>query len=182
MQGANAVSQVNAVVPRDCLPLSTYCPLIGIMRFPYILDSQENRVAALPPGSLNRAYLSDLDLSEVNTPLDIIKAFVNVYGLAFQLGNLREKFAQNEIIEIETDDDDFILIPKMRILNGQKGDFYLPLCWHFDSELTGTNGKKLHKIVLAFAININKYIEALRKHNVIISPTKDWQFPRIGDF
>lgn len=129
-----------------------------------------------------RAYVSDLDLRQVNTPLDIIKAFVNVYGLTFQLGNLREKFAQNEIIEIEMDEDDFMLTRHMKILDGQKGDFYLPVGFYFDSDLIGTNGKKLHKIVLAFAINLNKYIETLRKHNVIINPNKDWMFPRIGDF
>lgn len=124
-----------------------------------------------------RAYVSELDLSEANTPLDILKAFVSVYGLTFQVDDLITKFAQNETIEMQ----ELLLTQSMKILDGQIGNYYLRSGWYFDSDLVGKNGKKLQKIVLAFAVDITKYVETLKKHNVVISG-EDWRFSRIGNF
>jgi hypothetical protein len=123
-----------------------------------------------------RAYFTEINLNELNNPMDILKAFINTYGLTFRLGNLTTKLIHNDITELGKSEQHLDL----KILDGQKGDFYLPILSGNQSGFVGTNNinSNLSEILLAFTVDISKYARTLRKHNVYISG-ENWKFPQI---
>lgn len=60
-----------------------------------------------------RVFPEVVDLSEACNPLDVLKAFVKVYGIEFQIDSLRpQKFFENLVIPKSEDDIDYTLPEK----------------------------------------------------------------------
>lgn len=123
-----------------------------------------------------RAYLSEINLNQIAEPLDILKAFVDTYGLTFKLGNITSKFIQNEVTELENKSAGF----QIKVLNGKRGDDYLPVFIGDESGISASGGGmyNISEILLAFAFDISKYTATLARHNVHLS-REDWRFPKI---
>jgi hypothetical protein len=103
-----------------------------------------------------RIYPSDVDLSEIRSPLDMLKAFTNKYGLNIQIGTQTGKFihlaiVENSKIALQTE--------LLRVLEAtvSEGGLY----WMTRETNVGTT-----EIAIAFAIDISMYELDLKKHRV----------------
>lgn len=123
-----------------------------------------------------RAYFTEVELNDLISPMDILKAFIKTYGLTFRIGNLTTKLINNDVAEIEAKQGHM----NFKVLDGHKGNFYLPVMSGNQSGFVGTNNANtnLSEILLAFAVDISKYIRTLKKHNVYISGDLS-RFPQI---
>lgn len=133
-------------------------------------------------GSAFRVYPSDVDLTTASEPVDVLKAFVNKYGLTFQLGVRVSKCMVDEVLEVKR--STLALIDRkdrsaFTLLDGEKGDYFLPLVDYLESQLQGSEGESLVNITLAFMVDISAYVSTLRKHGVQSIKENKWRFPRV---
>lgn len=125
-----------------------------------------------------RVYFSDVDLTNVSGPIDVIRAFVNTYGLTFSLGNSVSKFLYNEAIEVHQ----FLpqqMFKYMKPVEGQAGTLYIKFLVGGDMQLHGTDATVFAEVILGFMVNLTRYFTTLRKHNVNLAPEAESRFPRI---
>jgi hypothetical protein len=113
-----------------------------------------------------RAYPSDMDLNNANEPIEIVRAFVNSYGLTLRIGSSVSKFMHNETVSI---DETISLTDQWEILDGQKGDSYWTYINGGITRFQASSAEKITEVVLAFALDISRYTTTLRKHNVRFS-------------
>lgn len=114
-----------------------------------------------------RVYLSDVNLSNVSEPLDVLREFIDTFGATFRLGNTKAKFLHNEIVssfEHELGSSHIVL------LDGSDSRQCAPFLTGGITHLHGTNNEKMFEIVLGFVANIARYVKALRRHHVHIAP------------
>jgi hypothetical protein len=119
-----------------------------------------------------RAYLSEMNLNQLDNPLDILKVFVDTYGLTFRVNNLTSRLIENDVTELE-----HATPADVKILDGQIGNFYLPILIANQSALAGTvnNSSRLTELLLCFVIDLTKYFVTLKKHNVYFDErSTDW--------
>lgn len=129
-----------------------------------------------------RAYRSDMDLTNITEPLDVIRSFAKTYGLTFRLGGSVSNCMINEVVKREQDAHIFTkggYVHDDLELLGLKGTYYLPLILHGSSHFKGAGGEVLTEVFLAFMIDLQKYTATLRKHHVQLAPETDWRFPTI---
>lgn len=80
--------------------LSLFTKSFGTGHDSYILIVGLERVGhTLEPHFFYRAYFSDVDIQSAHSPLEVLRAFINRYGIRFQLGNLpATMFYQREVL------------------------------------------------------------------------------------
>ena len=139
----------------------------------FAISSRAGQV--LRVGCVFRAYYSDVDLRNINEPVDVVKAFIDAYGLRFSIGNIKSKFIYKDFVEMESEPT----AKDMRVLEGQKGHAYWKVLLGGETRLSSPSAVLLGEMVLAFCIDISKYVATLRKHHVHIDDDVERYFPRI---
>jgi hypothetical protein len=114
-----------------------------------------------------RVYLSDVDLSDVSEPLDVLREFNNSFGSPFRYGEVKSIFMHNEIVRVGNRVADPNLV---ELLDGAKRKGRAPVLISGPTRLRGKDNEILSEVVLGFVVNIPKYVKMLRKHNVYIAP------------
>lgn len=113
-----------------------------------------------------RVYPTEVDLRSANTPFDVLRSFVNVYGLPFLIFNSRHFFALNEIIRLPYGKspklDDF------KFLSPVKNPIVLIIGGNVS--LSGPKGEILGEVLLSFVIDTGKYLKTLLAHHVHVDP------------
>lgn len=99
-----------------------------------------------------RIYDSDVNLSNANTPLDMLRAFVEVYGQLQQVGERREKFFLYETIPFYGDQAEVIKVP-----NEPEGELAIT---RFFCKFSATTVE----VAIAYTILERKYRSDLKKH------------------
>lgn len=127
-------------------PLNTYSLLVFCNRDGYV-----QRVS--------HAWLffhSDVDLSKVGTPVDVLKALVDKYGLEIMVGQKRGRFFWYEHVPVSTQNKtNFLEVAKL-----EPGiNFAVVL-------EVGSVINNILQIICAFAINDTAYEEDLKKHGI----------------
>lgn len=104
-----------------------------------------------------RVYHSDVNLSQAHEPLDMLRAFVDVYGLYCRVGtSVPAKFFFYEA---------FPLVPGQRPTEMLKFD--APQEALFDSSfLVRVSPLGVIEVAIAYVIDLGRYMSDLRKHNV----------------
>jgi hypothetical protein len=130
-----------------------------------------------------RAYESEVNLKNLYAPLDVVRSFVETYGLSFRIGQVISKFMHNEVLKFDEfspilDQSDQAL-DKLKPIEGKRGDHYLPLIIHGTSNIRGVGTEVWDEIYLAFIIDMTKYVATLRKHHVQLPPESSWRFSQI---
>jgi hypothetical protein len=106
-----------------------------------------------------RIYPSDVDLSKASTPLDVLRAFVDVFGEEFALGDSEKKLFLYERVatKMEGEHISFRLDPKVgadpRVIG--QGIFQ--------------RQDDILEVAVAFQINYNKYAESLQRYGVRVT-------------
>lgn len=129
-------------------------------------------------GAAFRAYLSDVDLTNINEPLDMVRSFVNTYGLTFRLGNKVSKFMHNEIISSDSPLSRERL-KNIEMLDKPKEDLVWPVFAFNITQVRGTDNEILTEVILGFVLNVSKYVATLRKHHVHLSSEAEEKFRHI---
>ncbi len=118
-------------------------------------DDQLNVISAW------RIYPSDVDTRDTRFPLDLLKAFVNVYGLEFRIADYAtHKFLIYDAFPFQAKARENKLI---EILNASNDDFYQ----NFFVRISTLN---VLEVSMAYCINLTKYAKDLMKHGVHITP------------
>jgi len=107
-----------------------------------------------------RVYYSDNDLTNVADPLDVLRAFVDRYGLTFTVGAdpQERKFILYETIPLPKDAQTDLL--KLHNKAGQK----------FEASNLFRVRDGVAEVAIVYAIDIDRYAEDLRKHGVNVEP------------
>jgi hypothetical protein len=99
-----------------------------------------------------RLYPSEIDLSQAATPLDALKAFVNVFGCPIKIGDKKTLFIESDTFPCDTE---------------------VKLSWseappeHFWSiSVLRDRAKRVFLVGTAYVINISQYRDMLRAHGV----------------
>jgi hypothetical protein len=101
-----------------------------------------------------RVYLSDVDLTNAKKPIDVLSAFANEFGFEILVGSQVGKFIVDETISLP--DQQMI---RAYTLKGVLGKQYL-------ATMSGKNVPGAHRVVVAYAIDLTRYEESLRRHRV----------------
>lgn len=107
-----------------------------------------------------RVYYSDVDLTRASTPLDILRAFVNVYGLNMSIGSETGVFFLFKKIRILPDQD--VNDTNWMSCNPPDKDTKIATSALFSVDET----ERIINTAFAFTINETKYISDLKKHGV----------------
>jgi hypothetical protein len=104
-----------------------------------------------------RIYHVDVDLSKVHEPVDILRAFVDVYGLYCRVGNSAPA--------------KFFLYEEFRMASGQQATEIIRADSPTDVALEASSLIRVRnfgviEVAVAYIINMSWYISDLRKHNV----------------
>jgi hypothetical protein len=125
-----------------------------------------------------RIYPSDVNLNNTSEPLDVAKAFIDTYGMTFSFGDKVSKILRNELVRFD-DPASRGRLDYIKLLDGNKGDYYYRFLVGADSQLYGTSGENMGEVVFGYVLNISKYVATLRKYNVALLPEAKWVLPRI---
>lgn len=115
-----------------------------------------------------RVYRSDVEIRATSNPMDILKAFVQTYGLTFQVGSEVSKYIENQVLGVNPFGPyDIALQKEMHPLDGAKGDYYYPVIAGAQTHIHAPHSQTVTvRIVFAFIVNISKYAATLRRHRV----------------
>lgn len=155
--------------PRITISLKSITPQRTEDRFKLIILSYREG-SAQEVDCAFRAYFDEVDVEESDEPLNVLRSFVNTYGVTFRLGDIIGKFVHNEISSFGLE---FMTRPaalSIQPLEGQKGNYYYPLAAGASTSIAGAKGGLVSSIVLAFAIDITRYMSSLRRHHVQVVP------------
>lgn len=109
-----------------------------------------------------RVYHSDMDLSRAQGPFDILRGFVDRYGLFLNVGPLRAKFFLYEVLQL---DQDIKIIEKdIKEIIRAEAPHNTQVMYQLWARKSGL--LNLIEIAIAFAINYTEYVIDLRKHGV----------------
>lgn len=154
--------------PRVTLSIKFVTPNRVEDRFILIIISQRRGYIQTAELAL-RAYFSNVDLSNANDPLSVLRSLVDAYGMPFVLEDNTYNFICNEVLEIDSRDSKE-LAQSLRTLDVQKNKQSIQYVVGGTTNLINKDGKIMGEIVLAFVLDSMKYVETLRKHKVPISP------------
>lgn len=101
-----------------------------------------------------RVYLSDVDLTTAKKPIDVLRAFANVFGLPIHAAGKVDTFVANETVPIPPGQ-----VIRAYTVKGIKDKAYV-------STTSGYNLPGSHKIILAYAIDVSAYEKSLHQHGV----------------
>jgi hypothetical protein len=118
----------------------------------WLLVQTHRRGVAQIAQSAWRVYPSDVNLESAERPLDVLKAFVDVFGLPVQVGPKRGK-----LIECETLRGDTVPTAEVMFSIPQNTDYLATI-----SQVRSTQPDTLN-VGMAYCVNINKYAASLRK-------------------
>ncbi len=106
-------------------------------------------------------YYSDVDLTKARTPVDVLRAFVEVYGLICRVGQgAAKKFYLYETFpRTKEDATSLMTIDTAPCGDGDEIWASLHLLLTIDNVI---------EVSLAYAINKNKYQADLRRHGVLV--------------
>jgi len=109
-----------------------------------------------------RIFLSDVDIRDAKSPLDVLKAFVDVYGVDFIIGELYfRRFVLYETFPIQGSHGGYPLIRAKDTSDIDiHGNFYFRV-----------NPLNVIELSMAYFINLNKYRIDLRRHGINIIDT-----------
>jgi hypothetical protein len=145
MQPDKATSLYVKLFPNSSTPLKTFSLLVGCQRVGNI-----QRV-----GHAWRIYHSDVDLSRTITAVDVLRAFVDKYGVEITVGEKKDKFFWYERVPVKSDAPSDIVK-----FNHSK---------NIDMEVNFQRGLYINgalEIVYAFAINNTVYRADLLTHGI----------------
>jgi hypothetical protein len=127
-----------------------------------------------------RIYFSDVDLNGSNEPLDFLKAFVKTHGLRFRFGDYSGDMALDELVQISSRlrPDDLRFNPHP--IEGLADYPYCPMSIGAETAYKSLSNTTYYRIGIALVLDVPKYVAALRKHNIRVTPEDQWRFPRIG--
>ncbi|MGV8998580.1 MAG: hypothetical protein ACOH12_16690 [Parvibaculaceae bacterium] len=115
-----------------------------------------------------RVYPSEVDISHASKPLDILRAFSNVYGREIFAGTQKSKFISNERILSQGKGQ-----VTLQVAHREGAPTFSTVSYHTSPDMQSI------EIVVAFEIELNLYADNLQKHGVkIIRP----QAPKINRF
>jgi hypothetical protein len=134
-------------------PSNTYSLLVFCHRSGYIQKV----------GEAWRIFPADVDTSTAKSPLDVLKAFVNKYGLEFQLGDRKGLFFWHEHIARPQGSSQANLVTFSRL------DPTINMSTTFEVGKLDSTGIE---ILYAFSINHSAYDADLVKHGIKIRPPK----------
>jgi hypothetical protein len=100
-------------------------------------------------------FPADVDFSGAKTPLDMLKAFVNAYGIDFHVGNQERHFVLYETIPAE---------------EKEIQTFHLTHKGPFEATQTIRRQGNVAEVAVAYAIDIERYKRDLVRHGVKIEP------------
>jgi len=133
-------------------PSNTYSLLVFCHRVGYV-----QRV-----GEAWRIFPSDVDLTTAKSPLDVLKAFVNKYGIEIQVGNKKGLFFWHEHITLGPDKE-------YNVVQFNRPDPNTDMSTTFE---VGKVTDNMLEVLYAFGINHTAYDADLIKHGVRIKPSK----------
>ena len=114
-------------------------------------------------GSAWRVYHSDVDLSAAYEPLEMLRAFADVYGMYFRVGHSAPaKFFLYEVVPMLKGKQPVNIIT---IDNPTKEACYV-------NTLLRESNLQVWEVAIAYVINTSRYISDLRNHKVHISSGK----------
>jgi|GEM_PF-6991485 len=129
-------------------------------------------------GAAFRVYPSEVDLRESKHPLHVLKAFVETYGLSFQLGDVISKYLENEVISVSPSvREDLMLSRKGPIpIEGIRGTYYQSFFAGAETRVQAPHSEVTVRVLFAFVIDISKYAATMRRHRVQLTPEELWKF------
>ena len=106
-----------------------------------------------------RIYLSDIDLSRINEPLDVLRAFTDEFGISFRIGDSPKpsKFFLYENFPASSHSLEQLITFEFQ--EKQKPLLSWLHRWKTDSTVD---------VAIAYVIDMVRYLAALRKHGVQI--------------
>ncbi len=112
-----------------------------------------------------RVFFADVNIQSTHSPIEVLKAFINCYGVRFRLGNLPvANFYQQEALPLKSDlpDTQSVLANYVRPLadaSSDHSDFYTCMMAH------SINSLRLMFFSFVFLINLDKYRKDLETHS-----------------
>lgn len=126
----------------------------------YLLVQAERKGASLLVNNAWRIYESDVAYINDMTPLGILKSFIDTYGVNFGIGNSAYKklFLEETVdpVTAEVGRGVFVIDP----LDLSEETFYE------SSSIVSRSITGVWEVSLAYMINVSKYVNDLKKHNV----------------
>lgn len=114
-----------------------------------------------------RVYPTDVDLRGTREPIDVLRAFVKVYGVPFKLGKETSSFMVNEIVRYP-EGKEFLGVPGIKpVATGLLVSYRVV---GGDSTFRNQEGALLAEVLIAYMIDTSKYLDALLSHHVYIDP------------
>jgi hypothetical protein len=101
-----------------------------------------------------RVYPSDVDLTDAKRPIDVLRAFANVFGLQVQVGIQAGKFILNEIIPLRVGQ-----VIRAYTIKGLRNKAYV-------GTMSGHDLPEAHRVIVAYAIDLLAYEKSLHHHKV----------------
>ncbi len=149
---------------KSTVGLSICTKLFGAGRDTYMLIMILFRMGhVIEPHFAYRAFISDIDLRTAQSPLEMLKAFVERYGARFRLGNLpAAKFYQQEILPLVPGSpvDAYTLAANYVELMETAPDFFTNMM------IRRINSLGLISFSIAFMVNLQKYRADLETHGI----------------
>jgi hypothetical protein len=127
--------------------------------------------AVLYVSSVYRVYHSEVNLIDMNDPLEVVRSFADDYGAKFSLGGKVAKLMVNEDVRLERSIDRRNPLPEnVKIVGWSKGDVHSIVIAGGETKIKGAGDEYIGEVVLGFVVDLNKYVAALRRHRVNLSP------------
>jgi Ni,Fe-hydrogenase III component G len=109
-----------------------------------------------------KIFLSEVDIRDAKSPLDVLKAFVDVYGFDFIIGELySRRFVLYDTFPIQGIHGGY---PLIRPIDTSDNDFHASFYFR-------VNPLNVIELSIAYIINLNKYRGDLRRHGIHIIDT-----------
>jgi hypothetical protein len=113
-----------------------------------------------------RVYPTDIDISGCKVPLDVLKTFVQRFGLDIEIGKFKGKFVADTEIPVEmveTNGENLVKFQTPLIRDAEKKIFVSTM-----SAVPFDNPPRVY-VSVAYAIDLRKYVPYLLSHNVEVS-------------
>jgi hypothetical protein len=132
----------------------------------FILFVMSRRVGRIQyVGGAYRVYVSDVKIDDPSDPLDVVRSFAKHLGTTFYIGDKVSKFMLHEAVA-----RDDITISDVKVPDFVADHRYGIVLIGGKSSITAVGGEAIFEIVLAFVLDLTKYLADLRRHHVTLSP------------
>lgn len=101
-----------------------------------------------------RVYVDDVDLTEAQRPVHVLRAFVQKFGLEIQIGSETGSFFVDKDLPMKPGE-----VIEAYVVKGVRNR-------HFMSTISGLNLPGVHHVVLAYAIDVDRYAKFVEQKGV----------------